>query len=304
MVDLEDCDVPMPTPNDFPDPLDIRAVVFSNWIPLCELVGRLSRTLRRKRAVCGKSAAQLAHDLVSWVKSLPPALLPDFKHSKTSSFHRDVHGLHLTYLMAITLLHLNSKDGGTLPGASIAAVAAASCTARIFHDYLVRGSVNFLTGQPTWYAAIAVLALLHARRVVSLTAHADEDIHILRTTLKVMAPKWHSARMFESGIEKLMASKVDGLGLQNNELPIQPHFMARTAMPSSLDHENSLTASTNWEEYFPFATKDTSLLISALMTHITQPVESSQPDWITSSPTHPSHYFMEHGDVSLDFLNL
>ncbi|CAK7223824.1 hypothetical protein SEUCBS140593_005362 [Sporothrix eucalyptigena] len=133
-----------------------------------------------------------------------------FKSSRTSNFNRDVHGLHLTYLSAITLLHL-SKDALPLPKASVGAIVAASCTTRIFHDYLVRGSVSFLAGQCGWYIAIAILALLHARRLEGLRAYAEADIQILRAAMSAMAETWHSARVWGKNFAKLLDTDTDPL---------------------------------------------------------------------------------------------
>ncbi|POR32499.1 Fungal specific transcription factor domain-containing protein [Tolypocladium paradoxum] len=295
LIDLDDCDVPMPTPNDFPQPDDIRASIFVKWIPLCELIGRTGRMLRRRPDDAGLSAIQSARELIAWVQSLPLSLQPTLRGSRTMGFHRDVHGMHLTYLSTITLLHLSS-DAQPLPKASIAAIVAASCTARIFNDYLVRGSVSFLAGQAGWYLTIAILALLHARRLEGLTIKADADIRILRAALRAMAETWHSARMFERGIEKLMNA-----GPQDTDIPRRSMVAGPTLSPSM--DELSAIAGINWLDYFPYITVETSPLIGTLFARDDQAMRFPELGWTFDFPTHLNQFLTGQEDIDLELFS-
>ncbi len=63
--------------------------------------------------------------------------------------------------------------------------------------------MHFLAGVAGWSIAIAMLALLHARKVPRLTLAADCYIQVLRVALREMSKMWHSALMFERGFERI-----------------------------------------------------------------------------------------------------
>lgn len=287
----------MPTVDDFPQPHNVRVSLFVKWIPLCELIGRIGDMLRRKPDDGGFTALQLAQELITWVQALPSSLQPAFQTSRTTNFHRDVHGMHLTYLSTITLLHLD-KDAQPLPRASVAAIVAASCTARIFHDYLIRGSISFLAGQAGWYLVIAILALLHARRLDGLRVHAEGDIHILRTALGVMAKTWHSAQMFERGIEKLMSSEP-----HSAEETHPPLLAATQSFSPSLDHASPIDG-INCKDYFPFATGETSPLISTVFAQDAEAWSFPDMCWTFDFPTHLNQILTGSESINLDYLSL
>lgn len=247
----------MPTAEDFPEPKSTRVGVFLKWIELCELIGRVGKMVRRQKRKGGDptEALNLCHELQAWGQSLPPSLQPDVTSARTTSFDRDVHGLLLTYCATVTLLSLR-QDAHDLPRASIAAVVAASCTARIFKDYLVRGSVSFLAGQAGWYITTAILALLHARRFPEYAAHAESDIKTLRAALKALGTTWHSSRLFEQGVARLMDTS---RGPQSQS--------ARTQPTESRETSDNLAAiaGMRWQGYFPFVTAQTSPLLRAIM---------------------------------------
>lgn len=261
---------------------------------MCVLIGRVGKMMRRRPDDAGLCAIQLANDLISWVQSLPLSLQPQLRAKRTIGFHRDVHGMHLTYLSTITLLHL-SDSAQPLPQASIAAIVAASCTARIFNDYLVRGSVSFLAGQAGWYATIAILALLCARRLEGLTAQAEEDISILRAALKALAKTWHSAQMFERRIDMLM-----NMTFHNTDPPLLP---AEPALSPSMD-ELSAIAGINWKEYFPYITPETSPLISTLLAQDNQDIRFPELGWMVDFPMQLNQFLIGGEDINLDFLSL
>jgi len=292
----------MPTPNDFPEPHDIRITVFVHFIPLCEIIGRIGKVLqRRKPDDSGFAPIQLAHELVAWVQPLPLEVQPSFKASRTRGFHRDVHGMHLTYLCTITILHL-SNDSQPLPKASVAGIVAASCTARIFHDFLVRGSISFLAGQAGWYISVAILALLYARKLDGLTADADADIATLRAALGAMSKDWRVAGMFGAGIEKLMRMENQrNSGVPQDPVPVIPD----TTIPLQLADEMSATAGINWQDYFPYVTDETSPLINTLFAQYGQTVSFPELYWTLDVPTQVNQFLTgDESMLTLDFLSL
>lgn len=310
----------MPTARDFPQPDDIRVAVFVQWVPLCEIIGRVAKVLRRRQPNhAGLPAIQLCHELVTWVQSLPPYLQLRFQDCRTRGFHRDVHGMHLTYLSTISLLHL-SGGAESLPQASTAAIVAASCTARIFHDYLVRGSVSFLAGQAGWYIAIAILALLHARRPDDLMVDAEADVRTLRTALAALSKSWRSAQMFERGITKIMEARSKSRPQSRTETrktadatdsgpaPLMapaPEPELGRGLRVSMDDELSAVAGINWQDYFPYVTKETSPLIgSVIQQGGDESVRFAEPGWAMDFASHLNEFLTGDDHINLDFLSL
>ncbi|KAI5303731.1 hypothetical protein KEM55_000387, partial [Ascosphaera atra] len=113
------------------------------------------------------------------------------------TFNRDTHQLYLPYLSAITLLYL-TPSSQPLAKSYTTAILSAACVARIFEDYLARRSVRFLQGLAGWHIAIAIIALLHGRRIRQLTEQCDRNIALLRIALKEIGRSWPSARLFAS----------------------------------------------------------------------------------------------------------
>lgn len=281
----------MPTKEDFPNPNDIRTSIFLSWLELCDIVGRIGLQIRRDRSF---SVVSLAGELVSWVQSLPPILHPVINMERTMNLHPDVHGLHLTYLSTITLMHLN-KTSQPLPQASTAAVVAASCTSRIFYDYLLRGSLRFLAGQAGWYITTAILPLVHARKVETLRQAADRDIRILRAAIKEMARLWPSARIFEKNTDKLLninpADRVEA----NQHLG---------GISSPLD-DNNLEAEVgiDWRAYFPYISPGTSPLIEILLGNSpTMPLPETEFTFDFSGPL--NDFLINPDTFNMDFLPL
>lgn len=289
---MADCDTRLPAHIDFPNRQEPGVSIFISWLSLCEIIGRIGIYL--KRNVHGSSSAiPLVRELIVWVQSLSISEQPGIGGIRTKGFHREVHGLHLTYLSSITLVYLNSA-AQPLPKASTAAMVAASCTARIFQDYLLRGSVRFLAGQAGWYMTMAILALLHARTFESLRIHADADIQTLRTALKEMAQFWHSAKMFQMGINKIMDS-------DRTHNSLNDMGFSRPATPPAL-HELSSSEVVNWLDLFPYVTPDTSPLIALLFAN-SQAMGLPDLGWTFDFPAHLNEFFSHPEDFNVDFFS-
>ncbi|ETI27181.1 hypothetical protein G647_09864 [Cladophialophora carrionii CBS 160.54] len=202
LVHLEDCDIQQPTLTDFPADQAAQGEIFIHYVRLSEIIGRLSRrlSLGSDRSA---PALDIIFELQNWVQSLPQHLLLPFGAARTATrdFRRDVHQLHLPYLTAIMLLYMNSSSHA-LPKASATALLAASCVARIFQDFLARGSINFVSGIGGWYMTVAILALLHGSQIPALRDCANEQIDVLMIALREIAKSWYSAEMFLRALEK------------------------------------------------------------------------------------------------------
>ena len=241
-----------PTLADFPDPADVRAEIFIYWIRLCSIVGRVGKQLAR-RTETSPFPVHLATELIEWAQSLPDHLQLRFTSDVATSFNRDLHQLHLPYLTCITLLYLSSS-AQPLPKAYTAAILSASCVSCIFEEYLARGSLRFLNGLAGWYITVAILALLHARKVPDLAVAADEHIRVLQASHREMAKLWHSSRMFLIGFEKLLGENSSGhpAGAAQGEDERTP------AGPSTVHTDSGSTLEDltkddgiNYLEYFP-----------------------------------------------------
>ncbi|KAI5290731.1 hypothetical protein KEM54_000629 [Ascosphaera aggregata] len=231
IIDPADCDVKEPSVHDFPETVDLlKAQTFVSWVKLSRIVGRVAK-YRSSKTEDTRFPGHIARELIDWVKSLPDSLwLPiggDRSCTSTNpssattpgcnavagkgagalSFHRDVHQLYLPYLSAITLLYL-TKSSQPLAKAYQTAILSAACVARIFEDFLARRSVRFLQGLSGWHIAIAILALLHGRKIKQLTEECDRNIALLRIALKEVGKSWSSARLFDAGFERVIRSEM------------------------------------------------------------------------------------------------
>ncbi|KAH0846873.1 hypothetical protein FOPE_11629 [Fonsecaea pedrosoi] len=202
-INPSDCNVRPLTLEDFPAGKSRQGEIFIHWVRLCEIVGRVARHLN-SRTDWQPVPGDISKDLVAWVTSLPQSMVPPFQPN-AGAFDREVNQLFLPYLSVITLLYMKRLTQ-PLPKAYTAGILAASCVARIFEDFLARGTLRFLQGVAGWSIAIAILALLHARRVECLKEHAEQHLEILFTALKEMANHWHSSKMFVAGFESLTGS--------------------------------------------------------------------------------------------------
>lgn len=258
----------MVTIEDFPDHSDPRAEIFIQWVRLCEIIGRIGKALVQGKA--DDPSTSPANDLIAWIQELPHHLQLPLSNDRRVGFSRDIHLLHLPYLATLILLHLQ-RGTQRLPKASATAIVAASCVARIVEDFLARSTIKFLPGQAGWYIAIAILALLHARHIQTLTQHAETDIATLRAALGQMATRWHSSKMFAVGFERILDSQSphkDGQNLAiNHEIPGRTKDILAPSQPEilpALDDLNGMDT-IKWTDCFPFITTQTSPLIGVLL---------------------------------------
>lgn len=290
MIDTDYCNVKMVTPSDFPDPSNPKVHIFINWVKLHEITGRISKHLY-KAVEDRTDGAKLSQDLISWVQALPAPLHLSIQTSRSVSFDRDVHRLHLAYLTNITLLHMN-QSAHDLPRATKAAIVAASCVARLFEDFLARGNIRFLSGDAGWEIAVAILALVSAQRIEKLKPYADADIQTLRTALQQMSLLWPSSRMFSVALDKL-------LSVDQGSVPQVP----RGAEQVDADMLDAMQGGTDWMDYFPFVTEDTSPLTRALLVQ-SSPMAFTGFTWPGDFSIGLQQFLTEYDDHSFDMFNM
>ncbi|OQV00218.1 Fungal specific transcription factor domain-containing protein [Cladophialophora immunda] len=270
MIDPEDSDLPPPSLADFPAP-DLKAEIFIQWVRVCGIVGKAGKFLLRAADHPQLPFPKhIAEELTDWVETLPEHLALPFSTERAVKFNRDVHQLHLPYLAVIILLHLKPTSQ-PVPGDYSAPVMAASCIARIMRDFLARGGIRFLPAITCWYCGIASLALLHVRRIESLTSIVDDDIRALYAALNQLKTMWLSANIFLKGIDRLRQAYP--LVETSQSPPSAPSTEAagpdlrgvRSTEQAPSVHTERVVESVNWVQYFPFATVETSTVAGMLL---------------------------------------
>ncbi|KAL5335078.1 fungal-specific transcription factor domain-containing protein [Aspergillus crustosus] len=290
IIDPADCDIAEPTLDDFPDALTdpathIRAEIFIQWVRLCGVIGRIAKYISRPTTnTTNPFPTDLARDLISWIKSLPSHLQLPIHSTRTTTFNRDIHQLHLPYLAAIIILHLKHQQ----PHQSQAyppAVLAASCIARIFRDTLSRGGTRAFQAITGWYCGMAFVALLQACRVDGLAKAANDDLDILSMAVDQLRQMWPTANIFHVGFQRLrpgaraegaeaLLSLSSGGILPGAEPTAEPVAGAGAGVGPGADEtiegpngpaDPDPMAGINWMDYFPFATAQTSGVAERLL---------------------------------------
>lgn len=207
-----------------------RAPVFIQWVELCEIVGRVAKYLRRQPQH-QPYGEDLLQQLKGWTQNLPEELrLSLFQNPAASETRRDICQLHLPYFATLILLDMRKPaEWGLAP--RVLSVLAASCVAQIFESFLVRGSLRFLQGMSGWYATVALLALIRASQIHAFRSETKSLIRTLQIALKDMALRWPSSKMFDNGIEQLLAS-----------LPSSTEQLSSTVMPSQTPDAQRIAA--------------------------------------------------------------
>lgn len=283
VINPDYCSQPMVTEHDFPDPTDLKATIFVHWVRMWEIGGKIHKEMYwAKDAFVPRPG--LVQEMIVWVQSLPNSIQLPFSGPRTVGYHRDVHDLHLGYFTIIILLYLRKSDGA-VPTASIPAIAAASCIARIFKDYLARGSVRFVMTQATWTIALAILSLLHARRIERLKSYAEDDMQTLHTALRQLAPFSYLGKMFYQGIQKILEHEHVPMSFhahvpadrRGNTPPERSGARRDLSPPSTSDPFTDVEV--RWTDFFPYVTSQTSPLVAALLAGDDASLLFPEPEW-------------------------
>ncbi|KAF2092376.1 hypothetical protein NA57DRAFT_82340 [Rhizodiscina lignyota] len=257
IIDADSCELEMVTLDDFPDPTDLGATIFMHWVQLWDIAGQITKELSRRRGL--QSNAPLARKLIGWVRSLPRSLQLPIGDLSAAGFNRDVYYLHLGYLVVVILIHLTTGPK-SIRNTSMPAIAAASCIAGIYKVYLRRGIVCGLGPEASWYASVAILALLHARRVQGLASSLNDDIATLQLALKELSAWLNTNRMFKIGIDRLLKAK----SATPNKHSSDHDDITGFYLPEDPSH-GITSESSQWMDYFPSVTGQTSALLASLM---------------------------------------
>ncbi|KAG8352227.1 hypothetical protein FVEN_g9738 [Fusarium venenatum] len=254
----EDMTIKEVQPSDFPsDPASQKkGRIFMYWVRLCGILGKISKALSRSvDSTCSPFPKELRQELVGWVQSLPPDLQLPIGSSRTELFDRDVHQLHLPYLTAIIIMHLQ-RTTPDLPQALPPAILAASCIARVLRDILSRGNARFLMAITCWYCGTAFIALLQAARIKQFSQEAEEGLDILDQAVGQLQHMWASANVIRQGFERLRA---------------MPRTMIHAGKPKTTTNSggggdtSSPSRDFDWVLLFPFVTRSTSRITDCLL---------------------------------------
>ncbi|KAI6760340.1 hypothetical protein HG530_009200 [Fusarium avenaceum] len=257
----EDMTIKEVQPADFPSDLasQKKGRIFKYWVRLSGIMGKVSKAL--SKSVDSTSApfpTELRQELVEWVQSLPPDLQLPIGSSRTESFDRDVHQLHLPYLTTIIVMHLQ-RTTPDLPQALPPAILAASCIARILRDILSRGNARFLMAITCWYCGTAFIALLQATRIKQFSKEAEDGLDILDQAVGQLQLMWASANTIRQGFERLRALPRTMMhpGRSRANEPGDPYIGSKGASNTSNDFD--------WPRLFPFVTRSTSRIADCLL---------------------------------------
>ncbi|CAI6081909.1 unnamed protein product [Clonostachys chloroleuca] len=257
----EDMTIKEVQPADFPsDPASQKkGRIFKYWVRLCGIMGKVSQALSKSAdSTSAPFPTGLRQELVDWVQSLPPDLQLPIGSSRTQSFDRDVHQLHLPYLTTIIVMHLQ-RTTPDLPQALPPAILAASCIARVLRDILSRGNARFLMAITCWYCGTAFIALLQASRIKQFSQEAEEGLDILDQAVAQLQQMWASANVIRQGFERLRAL---------------PRTMMHPGRSRASEHNgqsnggrgaSSMSIDFDWSRLFPFVTRSTGRIADCLL---------------------------------------
>ncbi|KAJ5827319.1 hypothetical protein N7447_004082 [Penicillium robsamsonii] len=264
LIDPEDCNIPPPSVQDFPDLEDKnKAEVFVYWVRLCTIIGRIAKRLSRSAkspSTTKDFPADLGKELIDWVRSLPLHLQLHIGSRHTPNFNRDVHQLHLPYLAVIIVLHL-TRSSQSLPQALPPATVAGSCIARILKDLLVRSEIRSLQPITCWYVGMGFMALLQASRSESLKDGATADLDILVLSIKELKKMWATAGLFDQTFDRLRSNDKC---LGSEDFPNR-HLGNEQSARALNSEEVVLHSDIDWMDYFPFVSSQTSVVAGKLL---------------------------------------
>lgn len=252
--------------------------MFIWWVRLCAIIGRVAKTLHSpgSKSDTHLTAEDLVKELSNWVNSLPPHLQLPIQNSRTSSFDKDVHQLHLPYLTTVIILHLKRVEN-PLPQALPPAILAASCIARILRDILARGNFRFLMAITCWYTGTAFIPLLQASQFPHMAKEANECLDILECMAEQLKTMWASANVIRMGFQRLRHTT--GHPLDRNNTLHNVHTSGQTDQPVEASKPHSLPGNPvnisnntekrvedlDWTVLFPFVTRQTSGIADSLL---------------------------------------
>ncbi|KAJ5511582.1 hypothetical protein N7453_003685 [Penicillium expansum] len=192
-VDLEDCEVAPPCPEDFHDSSS-NAPLFIAYVEISSILGHLTEYCRRK-TLTREARQNLENRLYRWTRDLPPSLRLFYSQStsedtpsskgRLARYNFEARQLNIPYFTCLAIL-CRPNPGES---ASLGVLLASSFVAGIFEDFLARDEIQFLSPVFTFHLLAAGIGLLSCNNVPS---HREKATSSLRA-LKSIAEKQRSA---------------------------------------------------------------------------------------------------------------
>lgn len=329
IIDEADCTIVKPELADFPGDAQSqrKGLIFIHWVHLCGILGRLAKNLGRSTTMEAPGLRSTTHkELVAWITMLPTEIRLSLDTSDTASFDRDVHQLYLPYLTAVVILYLK-RSAEDLPQALPPAILAASCTARILRDILVRGNTRFLMAITCWYCGTAFIALLQGSRIPQFAKDAEEGLSILTSTVEQLQKMWPTANIIRQAFDRMRsdlstnvnAGDLNGLanpGLRSTFVSEHNADVGDTGYGATKATANQQPGATaemdiDWMELFPFVSNSTNHIAECLLRNrqsgdITRGLPSPANTFFYENIMHEYNDFLDPllADYQLDFPDL
>lgn len=232
-VDLEDCEVAPPCPEDFHDSSS-NATLFIAYVEISSILGHLTEYCRRK-TLTREARQNLENRLYRWTRDLPPSLRlfciqsisEDAAPPKRTlaRYNFEARQLHIPYFTCLAIL-CRPNPGES---ASLGVLLASSFVAGIFEDFLARDEIQFLSPVFTFHLLAAGIGLLSCNNVPSHREKAAGSLESIYLALEELAKRWSSAkgslRALKSIAEKQRsASTVDEMPSMTLSREHQPFF--------------------------------------------------------------------------------
>jgi hypothetical protein len=197
-VDLEDCEVAPPCPEDFQDSSS-NATLFIAYVEISSILGHLTEHCRRK-TLTREARQNLENRLYRWTRDLSPSLRL-FRTRGTSEdaaspkntlarYNFESRQLHIPYFTCLAII-LRPNPGES---ASLGVLLASSFIAGIFEDFLARDEIQFLSPVFTFHLLAAGIGLLSCNNVPSHREKAAGSLESIYLALEELAKRWSSAK--------------------------------------------------------------------------------------------------------------
>ncbi|KAL2782723.1 hypothetical protein BJX66DRAFT_345580 [Aspergillus keveii] len=159
---LSDCDVPPPSPDDFPFP-DIGSAIFIQAIRLGEVTSEITEINVQQRQILPDEATRLATMLCAWLRDLLGHLRLFDMHGTKLPFNQHAYELHIQYFATIAQLDMLDRPNAHWRPA-IPSLVAASCMARLDKEIRRQEETTYLLrihGFLCMVAAVPIICYQH-----------------------------------------------------------------------------------------------------------------------------------------------
>ncbi|KAJ6143919.1 hypothetical protein N7471_003372 [Penicillium samsonianum] len=197
-VDLADCEVAPPCPEDFHDSSS-NATLFIAYVEISSILGHLTEYCRRK-TLTREARQNLENRLYRWTRDLSPSLRLFCSQSTSEDaaspkrtlarYNFEARQLHIPYFTCLAIM-CRPNPGES---ASLGVLLASSFVAGMFEDFLARDEIQFLSPVFTFHLLAAGIGLLSCNNVPSHREKAAGSLESIYLALEELAKRWSSAK--------------------------------------------------------------------------------------------------------------